>query len=325
MKALITTFFLILFTSISFASSVLNLTINGGNSFIVNLNGRDYQTASTIRFSNLHAGRHTISVLQQNHNYSSTIFNGFVDINSGEELFATIRNGQLFVNDQPGFNQNLNSGFHSSVGMNRAVFSQLKRETAGAFDSKRRKLIVDYTLRYGISSFQAKQLLTQFSFDSGRLETAKQITNRVVDRENYWTVGETFSFRSNKQTFLDYLNSNVPAQTENCIPRPNPYGNNNYNYSPLGMNQNAFQILQRSIQDEGFDSNKKKQIIAVVKQGRISAQQMTTLLKEFSFDSNRLATAKSVIPYISDRENYWIAGETFSFSSNKNNFLKALE
>ena len=347
MKTITTLIGLILLSGVALASSTLNLALNGGNSYTVYLDGEKYQTSSTIRFQDLFPGRHTLSVINKDKYNPTSLYNGFVDIEDGEELYGTISNGNLTIsthgnnnNNQGSYenyndnNQSNNYGNYESsnynshpYGMNRNVFNQLEADFSYATDSRKSRMLLNKAQRHGITTRQAKRLLSQFSFDSQRLSTAKKLTNSVVDRENYWTVGETFSFSSSKRNFLKHLNSRNYHQNGNLgdgctFPRPNPnYPNHSNSY---GMNQQAFQVLKRTIKDESFDNNRKQQVLTAVKHGKISAQQMTEILKEFTFDSNRLTTAKAVIPYVSDKENYWMAGETFTFSSNKNNFLKAL-
>jgi hypothetical protein len=338
MKTITTLIGLLLLSGVAFANSTLSLVLNGGNSFTVYLDGEKYQTSSTIRFQGLFPGRHTLSVINKDLYNPTSLYNGFVDIEDGEALYGVVSDGNLTISTQRNNNTNQNpfvnqnncneyqpSGHNNhQYGMNQQVFNQLHHDFSFSTDSRKAKMLINKAQRHGISSNQAKQLLNEFSFDSQRLSTAKQLTGVIIDRQNYWTVGETFTFSSNKQQFLRHLNNSNYNHNGNpngnCIPRPNP---NHPNHS-FGMNQDAFQTLKRVIRDESFDNKKKQQVLVAVKHGKISAQQMTQLLTEFTFDSNRLETAKAVIPFISDKENYWMAGEAFTFSSNKSSFLKAL-
>ncbi len=338
MKIITTLIGLLVLSPVAFANSTLNLVLNGGNAFTVYLDAEKYQTSSTIRFQNLFAGRHTLSVINKDLHNPTSLYNGFVDIEDGEVLYGVVSNGNLTISTQRNNNTNQNSfGGHNNCnevqpslhnnhqfGMNEQVYNQLFQDFSFATDSRKARMLINKAQRHGISSNQAKQLLNEFSFDSQRLSTAKQLTDAIIDRQNYWTVGETFTFSSSKQQFLRHLNNGNYNQNGNsngnCIPRPNP---NHPNHS-FGMNQQSFQTLKRLIRDESFDNKKKQQVLVAVKHGKISAQQMTQLLTEFTFDANRLETAKAVIPFISDKENYWMAGETFTFSSNKSSFLKAL-
>jgi len=350
MKTITTLIGLALLSGMAMASSTLNLALNGGNSYTVYLDGEQYQTSSTIRFQDLFPGRHTLSVINKSNYNSSSLYNGFVDIEDGQELYGTITNGNLTIsttnnngdfgnssNQSNDYNQYDNSnyeytpnGHHNNYGMNHQVFNQLKNNFRHSTDSRKSRMLVQKAQRHGITSSQARHLLQKFSFDSHRLSAAKQITNSVVDIENYFIVGETFTFASNKRNFLRHINrggfnNNNNGGNSTCTPRPRPNNprprpnNNSY-----GMNNQAFQTLHNAVRRESFDNNKKQLIVTAVKHGRISSQQMTQLLREFTFDNNRLSAAKAAIPFISDRGNYWMAGETFTFSNNKNAFLRAL-
>lgn len=344
MKTVTTLIGLVLLSGVTLASSTLNLALNRGNSYTVYLDGQQYQTSSTIQFQDLFPGRHTLSVIKKDNYNNTSIYNGFVDLEDNQELYGTISNGNLSIstennshsngeaysgNDYTDHNQydnfNYDSGTnhynHHQYGMSQHVFNELHRDFSCATDSRKERLLIQKAQRNGISTNQAKHLLREFSFDSHRLSAAKKLTPSIIDRENYWVVGGVFDFTSNKKSFLRHINQNNynpnGGYNGNCSPRPNRP--NSY-----GMNQQSFQILKRTIGNESFDDNKKEQVLTAVRHGRISAQQMTTLLREFTFDSNRLETAKAVIPYISDKRNYWMAGETFTFSSNKKEFLSAL-
>ncbi|MCT4580593.1 MAG: DUF4476 domain-containing protein [Flavobacteriales bacterium] len=341
MKTITTLIGLALLSGVAMASSTLNLALNGGNSYTVYLDGEQYQTSSTIRFLDLFPGRHTLSVIQKNNYTSSSLYNGFIDIEDGQELFGTITNGNLTIstsnngsfytpypNDYNNQYDNSNygnmpNGNHYNYGMSRYVFNQLRNDFRHSTDSRKARMLVQRAQRHGITSNQAKHLLQKFSFDSHRLNAAKQITNSVVDIENYFIVGETFVFDSNKRNFLRHINRNGAYNNGGngtCSPRPNyPRPNNSY-----GMNHQAFQVLQNAVRKESFDNNRKQVVLTAIKNGRISSQQMTQLLRAFTFDNNRLETAKAAIPYISDKGNYWMAGETFTFSNNKQAFLNAL-
>lgn len=347
MKTVSTFIGLLLLSGVALASSTLNLAINGGNSYTVYLDGKQYQTSRDIRFQNLFPGRHTLSVIKKQN--ATFVYNGFIDVEDNQVLFGTVTNGNLSISNhqQNNYQNDYNSGnnhndYDNSTynyepagsnnhhhGMSQSVFDQLHHDLSYSTDYRKGRMIVNKAQRHGISSNQVHHLLSEFSIDSHRLSAAKQLTSYVVDRENFWTVGQTFTFASNKNKFLRHINrgscnSNIGSGNNGgCgtipnIPRPRPQ------YNSYGMNQQSFQVLKNAVRSESFDNNKKTQIISVVRNSRISAQQMTELLKEFTFDNNRLATAKSVIPYVSDKRNYWMAGETFTFSNNKNSFLKAL-
>jgi len=344
MKTITTLIGLALLSGVAMASSTLNLALNGGNSYTVYLDGEQYQTSSTIRFQDLFPGRHTLSVIQKSNYNSSSLYNGFVDIEDGQELYGTITNGNLTIStyNNGGFNHNNQydeyeyyhndytpSGDYYNYGMSHQVFNQLRNDFRHSTDSRKARMLVQRAQRHGITSNQAKHLLQKFSFDSQRLTTAKQITNSVVDRENYFIVGETFTFASNKRSFLKFINRNGNYNNNGgngtCSPRPRPnYPRPRPNNNSYGMNHQSFQVLYNAVKRESFDNNRKQVVLTAVKNGRISSQQMTQLLRLFTFDNNRLATAKAVIPYISDRGNYWMAGETFTFSNNKQAFLNAL-
>ncbi|MBW6491225.1 MAG: DUF4476 domain-containing protein [Lentimicrobium sp.] len=54
---------------------------------------------------------------------------------------------------------------------------------------------------------QVKEMVRLFSFDDSRLELAKYAWDYTIDRENYYQVADAFSFSSNKEKLMKFLNT----------------------------------------------------------------------------------------------------------------------
>ena len=55
------------------------------------------------------------------------------------------------------------------------------------------------------TSFQVKQMMQLFSFESNKLELAKQAYSKTVDKQNYQCVSEVLMFRSSKEELARFI------------------------------------------------------------------------------------------------------------------------
>jgi len=81
-------------------------------------------------------------------------------------------------------------------------FSLYKKEK---FDDGRSRLIKATGKNANFSTEQVRYLLKEFAFDDQRLETAKTLYTKTVDKQNYTLLAETFRFSSSKDDFLNFI------------------------------------------------------------------------------------------------------------------------
>jgi hypothetical protein len=72
-----------------------------------------------------------------------------------------------------------------------------------------------------ITSRQVREILVLFTFEEGRLELAKGAYDSVMDPWNYHVVYDTFTFASNREKLVRYLETR-PAPRTPGVPRPTP-------------------------------------------------------------------------------------------------------
>lgn len=91
------------------------------------------------------------------------------------------------------------------------------------------------------------------------------------------------------------------------------------------MSYQTFEALRKTLRNEGFDD--KKLVIAkqVVRDNGVSSEQVKDLLQEFSFENNKLDLAKYCYQYVSNRGNYFIVYDAFSFSSSKDELARYIQ
>lgn len=100
---------------------------------------------------------------------------------------------------------------------------------------------------------------------------------------------------------------------------PNNYLNQTYN-NPMGLV--GFEALKSSVNKERFDDSR----LNIIKQAAInnyfSTDQIKQLISLFNFESTKLELAKFLYGRATDRENYFIINDVFSFSSSRDALSK---
>lgn len=308
--------------NLSFGLASLKITFSGTQQYKVSIDGVKYHAYNQyFEINQLNSGNHVLKFYLVN-GYAETFLHQ-------THLFTQDRTETIGIFDQNNFlvksvntvhNNNFGqNGYWTNEELNNSDFQKVLEEVKDeAFDSKKKDLMLKIIGSSKISTAQAVQLLNTYSFDSDRYDGAVALVNVVHDQQNLWQVGEVFTFDSNKKKYLEYID-HVPGSQQTTT--------NNWNYGNSMnsvMHQNDFSKLYDAVDDEAFDANKTKVIMQSVKHTSISTSQAIQLLNTFSFDGDRLSCAKKLIPYISDRQNYWQAGDAFKFDSNKKEFLDAL-
>jgi hypothetical protein len=137
-------------------------------------------------------------------------------------------------------------------------------------------------------------------YNNGRLDIIKQLS----------------LFRNNQYALNDFYGYNEPYNG-GFIPRPGRGQDMSYTL----MSPEAFQQFFSLYKKERFDDNRSRLIKATSKNATFSTEQVRYLLKEFSFDDQRLEVAKHLYTKTVDPQNYTILAEVFRFPSSKDDFL----
>jgi hypothetical protein len=108
-------------------------------------------------------------------------------------------------NNNGGWNNN-GGGWNNKVVMSDDSFSMLKQSIQNEnFDDTKQEIVKQAFVNNSFSTNQVKQLVQLFSFESSKLAIAKQAYKSTVDRQNYFTVSDAFSFSSSKQELMQYI------------------------------------------------------------------------------------------------------------------------
>jgi hypothetical protein len=87
----------------------------------------------------------------------------------------------------------------------------------------------------------------------------------------------------------------------------------------------TFQTQLATVKKQSFSDTKLKTAKTLLSKNCVSTNQVTQLLKTFSFEGDKLEMAKFAYPYTVDKENYLNLSEVFSFSSSTSELTKFLD
>ena len=85
-------------------------------------------------------------------------------------------------------------------------FDQLYNSVKKAITDKSKLQVVETAAKYSLfTTRQIKQIVKLFSFDDGKLDCAKTMSDNASDRQNLYSVADEFTFSTTKDKYLDYL------------------------------------------------------------------------------------------------------------------------
>ncbi|MBL0047296.1 MAG: DUF4476 domain-containing protein [Bacteroidetes bacterium] len=214
------------------ASSSLNLRMLNRSQFSFNLDGMNYPIAQSQHLENLRPGKHFLSVSTtqwRHHGFvTKVVYRGSVYIEPCTETFISITNGALLVDNvvalypqnnhwnSNGFAHQQNHNYQGQYGANTNQyapcemsdyeFSNLLRSLNNAsFEST--KLSIANTVLHNnfFTTNQVRQILEQFSFESTKLDFAKSAYSKTIDKNNYYSLSDSFSFNSSTIALNNFI------------------------------------------------------------------------------------------------------------------------
>lgn len=130
------------------------------------------------------------------------------NLSYGSQLFAHIPNKAAYNDFINRTNQPPVIPCSISNNQLRDMLESIKKES---FNSTKLTLARNIIQSNGcFSAIQIREIVQEFSFESGRLEIAKFGWNYVTDRENYYRVADAFSFSSTKEELMKYIENVEP-------------------------------------------------------------------------------------------------------------------
>jgi hypothetical protein len=91
-------------------------------------------------------------------------------------------------------------------GMNDREFNQVLQSISKEWlESNKLKSATQIVTTNSLTSAQVKQLVLLFSFESNKLDLAKQAYQNTVDKKNYFMINDVFSFNSSKDELARFI------------------------------------------------------------------------------------------------------------------------
>lgn len=172
-----------------------------------------------------------------------------------------------------------------------------------------------------------------FDLPSGRIPLS------IYDN-GYLLYRTTLNVRNNNRLVLDFFTNkglflldSYPVQSQSYGFNSwndvwnDPYGNQGNNGNDSGnyanvMDNNTFgQFLEMLHKNARFDDNRLSMINQQTRTTLFTSQQINTLVKEMSFDKNRLSLAKSLYSKCVDKNKYFLVYDAFDFESSKRELM----
>lgn len=221
--------------------SKISISSSSNSSLRVMIDGNKYKANNnSIQINNLQQGYHTVKVYSQvrnnrpgslfgNSNNYRLVYSSNVYLKPQYHLDITInRFGKAFIDEQPinagyyddndddnnwGDNNNWNNnnnGWNNNDWTNRAMNTQsfdrfkesLKNES---FDNTRINIAKQVINSNYFTTAQIKEVVQLFSFENNKLDIAKYAYKNTVDKQDYFTVADCFTFSNNKDELMRYI------------------------------------------------------------------------------------------------------------------------
>jgi hypothetical protein len=202
---------------------IISFTSLSRHDITVEVDGRQYtnlQNGLTIR--NLLPGSHTVKVYTQVGSarrqtlynrkvqvkprlYIDVVINRFNKVFMDEQVMSTSFREEDYRPNENRYNDNLPGCLNVRV-MNDQSFQAFKQTVSKeSFDNSRMTIAKQVIDQNWFTTEQAGQLAKLFSFDQSRLEMAKYIYGRTVDKENYFLLYNLFDFSKSKEELANYI------------------------------------------------------------------------------------------------------------------------
>jgi len=178
-----------------------------------------------------------------------------------------------------------------------------------------------FELPGGYTTLQISDQQSGYSVYNGSLNVGAN--QRVVAEIDYY--GNLQVIQTAYITNSNWYTMGNPGNVVINPPVQNPYPNNGGGYygntgggyyPPNASNDAAFQQFLLMMDEEAFDSNKLTFAKGNADKTMLSSQQIASISKKFTFDSNRLEWAKHAYSKCYDKANYFLLKSSFTFSSN---------
>jgi hypothetical protein len=222
----------------NFEKSELNLKLWNNSSFMVIFDNQTFNISNNLFLTDLTPGIHSLKVLKVRNNkygnggFKQVLYSGSIKIPKNTSVNATLTQQRQLVlaltKNESFHHHNNNNGYSSStqhihlegVGCNEYYgcykplrimgeleFNQLLAMLDDAtFDSSKLSILKQVVLTNHFNVEQVAIIASQFTFDSNKLSFAKMAYSKTIDKQNYFLVGNVFTFNSSVENLNNFIN-----------------------------------------------------------------------------------------------------------------------
>ena len=163
--------------------------------------------SENIILSNLIPGEYMIKI----HLKRQVIANQIIIVNPEQRAIVNISKGQVLIRNV--FDENsqyihtpIPDNTLSGLPMNEDQFKKFQNSVKQASFPKDMYNVVSSATDYAIfSTEQVKRTIELFSFENDKLNCAKVMSKKVHDKQNLYSVADTFAFPNTKNQFFDFI------------------------------------------------------------------------------------------------------------------------
>lgn len=158
---------------------------------------------------------------------------------------------------------------------------------------------------------QAMKIASLLKTEDEKMTFLKRAYTKVYDPDNYRYAAQLFTSESKKKEIASMVGGNIDIVKEEPV---------------CEVSANEFQGIKNQVKNESFNNTKvnlTKQILRSKK--CFTTNQIIDLLTLFSYSNSKLDIAKYAYDFTTDKQNYFKVANSFSFDSDKEEFLKFLK
>lgn len=168
---------------------------------------------------------------------------------------------------------------------------------------------------YCLSTAQAMKFATLIQQENIRFEFLRSTVSHVYDVDNYVAVNQLLTNQSYKNSIISLL---TPGTTYNPP--------TNTNTGNCQVPDEEFKKILDRVRGASFDSEKMTTAQTIMKAKKcFTAAQVRELVKLFSFSKSKMDMAKFSYDYTSDKDNYFVVADAFTFAGDKEELFRFID
>lgn len=167
-----------------------------------------------------------------------------------------------------------------------------------------------------LTTAQAMKFASLLGIENNKLTFLKKSYNKIFDLNNFQQATQVFNEVVNRENLIAFLQSNGSTGT---LDTNNPC-------SGSGISQTDMNDILARIKRESFNSNKINMAKSLIRNKKcFTSNQIKDIVMLFTFSDSKMDVAKFAYDFAVDKSNYYVIVDAFTFSTDRDNFMKFLD